>query len=58
MTIKAKWQLSTLVAVAAGSASQTIPVKITHVFMLCCATQIHIGHTILISVWVLLHGVY
>ena len=27
-------------AMAAGDASQTTPVQITHIFMLCCFTQI------------------
>ena len=48
------FHLSTM---AAGNASQTSPVQITHVFVLCCTTQI-MPHTILIPVRVLLHWVY
>ena len=41
---------------AAGNASQTIPVQIMNVFMLSCSTQIM--HAILIPVRVLLHDVH
>ena len=43
--------------IAAGKASQTTPVQIAHVFMLCCTTQI-MPPTVLIPVNLLLHGMY
>ena len=48
---------SLLSIVAAGDASQTTPVQITHVFMLCYSTQIVHVATILIPVRILLNMV-